>query len=67
MKYLKERKFVKFVNDYLKEEVNTSKIIILESSSINKEINYVMYEDRFGRQYQVDTFNGRINKKEYIN
>ena len=66
MKYLKERKFVKQVNEILKEEVNVSRIIVLESSSQNKEINYVLYEDRFGRQFRVDTFNGKLNKEEIV-
>ena len=66
MKYMKERKFVKFCNEVLQEEVNVNKITILESSSKNKEINYVMYEDRFGRQWMVDTYTGKVVKREYI-
>ena len=65
MKNIKERQFVKKVNENLKEEVNTSKIIILETSKVDNQIDYVMYEDRFGRQYQVYYRNGQYKKEEY--
>ena len=65
MKYMKERSFVKTINEILKEEVNVNKIIVLESSSRNNEINYVLYEDRFGRQWNVNTYNGYAEKTEH--
>lgn len=66
MKYEKERKFVKEVNEALKEEVIVSRIILLESGSSKNELNYVMYEDRFGRQFQVYKKNGVYSKNEYV-
>lgn len=66
MKYEKERKFVKEVNEALKEEVIVSRIILLESGFENKELTYVMYEDRFGREFQVYKKNGKYSKNEYI-
>ena len=66
MKYEKERKFVKEVNEALKEEIIVSRIVILESGSERQELTYVMYEDRFKRQYQVYKKNGKYSKNEYI-
>lgn len=65
MKNMKERKFVKIANEVLKEEVMISKIIILESGSTNKQVDYVMYRDRFGREYQINKRNGIYTKNEY--
>lgn len=53
MKYRKERDFVKKVNEELKEEVTVSRITVLESSLEAGEITSVLYEDRFGRQFEV--------------
>lgn len=53
MKYRKERDFVKQVNEELKEEVIVSRIIILESGEKNGKVNSVLYEDRFGREFEV--------------
>ena len=65
MKYQKERNFVKLANDYLKEEVIVSKIIILESGIKNGVLNEVMYEDRFKRQFIVKKENDKYFKTEY--
>lgn len=53
MKYRKERDFVKIVNEAMQEEVTVSRINILESSSEGGKVNYVLYEDRFGKTYEV--------------
>lgn len=54
MKYQKERKFVKEAFDEYHKEIKVSTIIILESAE-NKEgqIERVLFEDRFGEQYEV--------------
>ena len=66
MRDMKEREFVKRACENLKEEIMISKIVLLESSKINGEIDYVMYEDRFGRQWQIYLRNGKYMKEEYI-
>jgi hypothetical protein len=53
MKYRKERDFVKQVNEALQEEVIVSRINILEASSEGGKVTEVLYEDRFGKQYEV--------------
>lgn len=53
MKYRKERDFVKRVNEALQEEVIVSRINILESSSEGGKVTGVLYEDRFGKEYDV--------------
>ena len=53
MKHRKERDFVKKVNEAIHEEVTVSRITPLESSSEGGEITSVLYEDRFGRQFEV--------------
>ena len=53
MKYRKERDFVKIVNEALQEEVIVSRINILEASSEGGKVTKVLYEDRFGKQYDV--------------
>lgn len=53
MKYRKERDFVKIVNEALQEEVIVSRINILEASSEGGKVTEVLYEDRFGKQYEV--------------
>ena len=53
MKLNAEKKFVKTVCEELKVEVRATKITILESSITDGEIDYVMFQDRFGRQWQV--------------
>ena len=65
MKYQRERNFVKLANDYLKEEVIVSKIIILESGIKNGVLYEVMYEDRFKRQFIVKKDNDKYFKTEY--
>lgn len=65
MKYRKERDFVKQVNEALKEEVIVSRIIILESGEKNGKVNSVLYEDRFGRQFEVyKTKQGLYSRRE---
>lgn len=66
MKYLKEREFVKKAHDYLKEEITASRIILLESGSDKTGLTYVMYEDRFGRQFQINKYGSEYSKKEYF-
>ena len=66
MKYEKERKFVKEACNQLKEEVIVSRIKLLESGSDRNGLNYVMYEDRFGREFQITKRNGIYSKKEYV-
>lgn len=53
MKYRKERDFVKLVNEALQEEVIVSRINILEASSEAGKVTYVLYKDRFGKEYEV--------------
>ena len=66
MKYTKEREFVKKANEYLKQEVTISRINILETGEKDDELVYVMYEDKFRRQYQVYKKNNEYTKHEYI-
>ena len=66
MKYIKEREFVKKAHEYLKEEIIVSRIIILESGSDKNGLHYVMYEDRFGRQFQINKYGDEYSKKEYF-
>ena len=55
MKYEKERKFVKEVNEALKEEVIVSRIEILQVNlKKDRTIYEVIYKDRFGNKYMVD-------------
>ena len=53
MEDIKERNFIVEVNNALQEEVRVDKCIILESGSEFGVVNYVMYEDRFGREWQI--------------
>lgn len=66
MKYNKEREFVKKAHEFLKEEIIVSRIIILESGSDKNGLHYVMYEDRFGRQFQINKYDNEYLKKEYF-
>ncbi|MBR2652454.1 MAG: hypothetical protein IKB83_00015 [Mycoplasmataceae bacterium] len=68
MKYRKEREFVKKVNEELKEEVIVSRIIILESGEKNGKVNSVLYEDRFGREFEAYiNAKGEYSKRELKN
>lgn len=59
MKYEKERKFVKEVNEALKEEVIVSRIEILQVNlKEDRSIYEVIYKDRFGNKYMVDNLKG---------
>jgi len=59
MKYEKERKFVKEVNEALKEEVIVSRIEILQVNlKEDRTIYEVIYKDRFGNKYMVDNLKG---------
>ncbi len=60
------REFIKKANEELKEEVNTSKCIVLEESITDGIIDYVMYEDRFGRQWQIRKVGCEFSKNEYV-
>lgn len=66
MKLSNERAFVKTAYEELKIEVRATKIIILESSITDGELDYVMFQDRFGRQWQVYKKNNKYSTKEYI-
>ena len=59
MKYEKERKFVKEVNEALQEEVIVSRIEILQVNlKEDRTIYEVIYKDRFGNKYMVDNLKG---------
>lgn len=59
MKYEKERKFVKEVNEALQEEVIVSRIEILQTNlKEDRTIYEVIYRDRFGNKYMVDNLKG---------
>lgn len=70
MKYMKERKFVKEAFENEKIEIKVSTITIIESTEDKDgNINYVLFTDRFGEQYEVrKNRNGRsiIEKTDYI-
>ena len=65
MKYEKERKFVKEVNEYLEQEVIVSRIEILEVNKSKDEIFRVIYKDRFGRKACVQFLDGEYSKYVY--
>lgn len=59
MKYEKERRFVKEVNEALHEEVIVSRIEILQVNlKEDRTIYEVIYKDRFGNKYMVDNLKG---------
>lgn len=59
MKYEKERRFVKEVNEALQEEVIVSRIEILQVNlKEDRTIYEVIYKDRFGNKYMVDNLKG---------
>ena len=54
MKYMKERNFVKEAFEEYHREIKVSRIEILESTEDKDgNINYVLFTDRFGDQYEV--------------
>jgi hypothetical protein len=48
-----ERYFLKQASKYLKIYIDTENVILLESNGRGLNISYVMYEDNFGRQWQI--------------
>lgn len=58
--------FIKAANEYLREEVDVDRCIILEESIVDGKIDYVMYEDRFGRQWQIRMKENQYSKTEYV-
>ena len=66
MEDFKERNFIVEVNNALLEEVRAEKCVILESGTLDGVVNYVMYEDRFRRQWQIYfTERNGYSKREY--
>lgn len=67
MKYEKERRFVKEVNEALEQEVIVSRIEILEVNKSEDKIIRVVYRDRFGRKAYVQFIDGEYSKYLYDN
>lgn len=52
MKYVKERNFVKSIFEENQKELKKSTIVILESTIEKGQLTSVLFEDRFGNQYE---------------
>lgn len=60
------RNFIREANRYLREEVDADSCTLLEESIVDGNMDYVMYEDRFGRQWQVRKKGEEYSKTEYV-
>ena len=60
------RNFIREANRNLKEEVDADSCTLLEESIVDGSIDYVMYEDRFGRQWQIRKKGDGYSKTEYV-
>lgn len=62
----KNKGLIKRVCEENKMEIQITKVIILEIGYDQEGLNYIMYEDRFGRQWQIHRYGRRYELDEYI-
>lgn len=65
IKYLAEKTFLYKASIALQKNIDLKNIIILESSGLYNRINYVMYEDANGNQFQVYNNNGKFEISQW--
>lgn len=63
-----ERLFLKKASELFKIDIDFMNVVILESGcNSTVQVDYVMYEDKFNKQYQINYNNNQFTIREYNN